>query len=213
MQIKKMWLVEESLEIKKIVAIHDEAKDIVYCYVYEDDYNQENPRENPEWTSPYEHEAFFLTEGAALDYRNAKRDELKEMIQKVKSFIERMDRIESNEDFKFEKKDYLGHYAKEDDYWRRSYYDMSDKCKRLMLVIEHGVVNVNAETFKVEDVARVEWDEVNYKEDGKQKTRKAATVVLKDGHEIQTKLESEYVIIKELFGSNMSGFRFVKNGY
>ena len=98
-----MWLVEASLAIKEIVAMYDEVNDIVYCYVYKDDFNEESPQRIGEWYPPYNHETFYKTEGAAIDYRNAKREEFKEMMPKVKAFIERMDNVESTDDFKFEK--------------------------------------------------------------------------------------------------------------
>ena len=205
MEIKKMWLVEASLAIKEIVAMYDEVKDIVYCYVYKDDFNEESPRSIGEWYPPYNHETFYKTEGAAIDYRNAKREEFKEMMPKVKAFIERMENVESTDDFKFEKEDYLGDYASgRDNWWERQYDEMKAKYRRIMLVVKNGMMNINADSFKLAEVVRVEWNNVKYMKDGKQKTKEAATVVLKDGRKIRTRHEAEYEVVKAFFGENLS---------
>lgn len=203
--MKKMWLVEASLKIKEIVAMYDEVKDIVICYVYKEYFDEENPQNICEWYSPYEHETFYKTEGAAIDYRNSMREELKEMMPKVKAFIKRMDNVESNEDFKFEKRDYLGDYAESSSsFYERQYDELKAKYRRVMLVVKNGMMNINADTFKVSEVVRVEWNNIKFMKDGKQKTREAATVVLKDGRKVRTRLESEYEVVQAFFGENMS---------
>lgn len=205
MEIKKMWLVEASLEIKEIVAMYDEVKDIVYCYVYKDDFNEESPESISEWYPPYKYETFYKTEGAAIDYRNAKREEFKEMMPKVKAFIERMERVESTDDFSFKKEDYLGEYASRcDDWYERQYSEMRARYRRIMLVVKNGMMNINADSFKLSEVVRVEWNSVKYMKDGKQQTKEAATVVLKDGRKMRTRDKAEYEVVQAFFGENLS---------
>lgn len=205
-----MWLVEACLAIKEIIAMYDEVKDIVYCYVYKEDFNEESPKSIGEWYTPYDHETFYKTYGEAIDYRNAKREEFKEMMPKVKAFIKRMDKVESTDDFEFEKEDYLGDYASEQrSWWEHRYDELEKQYRRIMLVVKNGMMNINANTFKLSEVERVEWNNVKYMKDDKKRTKAAATVVLKDGRKIRTRQEEEYTVVQAFFGENLSNCVYI----
>lgn len=148
---------------------------------------------------------FYNTQFEALAALNERRQEIRNMMPKVKDFIEMMEGVYSNNDFKYSKEDYLGSYAHLKRWsYEEDYNNLHSQYRRLLLVVHNGVMNVNAETFKVSEIDRIEWNKVNTTKDGKEEEYRAATIILKDGHKIRTRKPSEYAVIEDLFGDNMS---------
>ena len=155
---------------------------------------------------PDDQDRFYNTQDEAVQALSRRRDEIREMMPKVKEFVEMMDNMSSTDDFNFKAEEYLGSYRAKFKRWsyEDDYNNMTAKYSRLLLVARNGVMNVNADTFKVSDIQRIEWNNVKTIKDGEEKVREAATVVLKDGRKIRTRHKAEYALIEDLFGDNMS---------
>ena len=206
-----MWVVEGSLEIKPIVAIYDLDKNEVTAYRYDGKDQSNTFNYDPK---RYKRERYFNTEGEAVDYRNEKVAYLKEMMPKVKQFARDMRNIDEDSEFLPHKKEDYG-WPDDDDDDDDGYYDdyvtQRDVCRLIMTAWRTGMLNMNAETVRISDVKRIEWNEHRWKDkEGYSKSLKTATLHLNDGRTITTRKESEYAAVEYIFGENFSGRIYIK---
>lgn len=213
MILKEVWMVASNLRICNILALCDkDEKGTVRRFTRKDRIKENEDPWEYYWTEPEQFDKFFETEGDAVNYRNELREELKAKMPEVNRFIRHMANIEPSEDFDFKREDYLAWYANndEDDNYE-AYTDMREKYYIVRNAIRHGMLNINAESVKMDEIVGIKWNEERYKNGRKNGgTKKTATLVLKDKNEVTTRTGIEYDVIEDLFGDNRSGRIFVK---
>lgn len=191
---RTMWLVENNLgEPLQVVAIYDTEKQEVITDRYTNDDGNED--ESDDWMRVYDGERFFATRQEAEVHRRERISQAREKMNTCRALIEELDRIASQDDFQFEKSDYLGDYAPEDrkGYWYGEYQEAKDEMSLLCTIARGGYFNVNGETVRLADVSRVLWHD-----------NKKATLVMADGHKVTTYGKTEYQVVVDMFGSNRS---------
>lgn len=127
---------------------------------------------------------FFDTKNEANAYSNDKKSEYKELAKQTLSNIKILDNITPNI---IQRKDYLPQKCNQrnNDYWYDRHYE-------LRRVMRTGIININAISFRKEDVAHIEWGD------------DCAKVCLKDGSDVKTYGELEFNLIEDIFGENNS---------
>ena len=126
---------------------------------------------------------FFYTEKEAKAYSDEKKSEYKALAKQTLSNVKLLDNISSNI---VQWKDYLPEkYHQKDSPWYDRYYE-------LRRVINTGIININAVSFKKEDVSHIEWGD------------DCAKVCLKDGSDVKTYGKLEFYLIEDIFGDNNS---------
>ena len=203
MEKKIMWIVERDLKISKVLAVYDNVRQKVVTYYFLDgEYDPED--DAVDWNSVDEREPFFNSVMEANDYRCKRKREIKAMFKEVKEFIELMEDFRRADDFKFERTDYLpeniAHPWSTDQYEKYMY-----KYAVMRQVVRTGMLNINAASFKIEDVSMIRWNRKQYIKDGKEEKNDTAIIVLKDGKEVETFSVNEYDIIRDIFGENKTG--------
>ena len=202
MERKTLWILKRDLRVKQISAIYDNTKKKVVAYCHP--YPGADQEEDPTWYSPEKDETFYATEQEALKAKKEKQEYLKSKFEEVKKFVDLMDDIESTDDFQFEKTDYLPRFLAEP--WERAFYEeYENKYGTLVQYIRTGMLNINGDSFRKEDVVRIEWAEKTVVKQGKKDSVYVARLVLKDGKKVETSSEEEYDIITDIFGENNSG--------
>ena len=214
MILKDAWMVSYSLEIHEVFVFCDkDEKGTVRRYTHKDRTNKTDDPWEHFWNDPEEFDKFFETEGDAVNYRNELRVALKAKMPEVLKFIKQMSDIEPSEDFDFKREDYLAWYSdtdKDDDY--EAYKEMRTMYYIVRNALRLGMLNINAESVKIDEIVGIRWNEERYKNGVKSGGRKrTATLVLKDKHEVTTRTDMERKIIEDLFGENFSERIFVKN--
>ena len=126
---------------------------------------------------------FFDTEDEAKSYSDEKKSEYKALAKQTMNNIKILDSILPNI---VQRKDYLPErYYHQDNTWYDRYYE-------LLRVMNTGIININAVSFKKEDVAHIEWGD------------DCAKVCLKDGSDVKTYGKLEFNLIEDIFGENNS---------
>ena len=126
---------------------------------------------------------FFYTEKDAKAYSDEKKSEYKALAKQTLSNVRILDNISPNI---IQWKDYLPErYHQKDSPWYDRYYE-------LLRVMNSGIININALSFRKEDVAHIEWGD------------DCAKVCLKDGSDVKTYGKLEFNLIEDIFGENNS---------
>lgn len=126
---------------------------------------------------------FFYTEKEAKAYSDEKKSEYKELAKQTLTNIKTLDNISSNI---VQWKDYLPErYHQKDSPWYDRYYE-------LLRVMRTGIININAVSFRKEEVSHIEWGD------------DCAKVCLKDGSDVMTYGKLEFNLIEDIFGENNS---------
>ena len=125
----------------------------------------------------------FDTKDEANSYSNEKKSEYKALAKQTLSNIKMLDNISPNI---VQWKDYLPEkYHQEDNPWYDRYYEL---CR----VMNTGIININAVSFRKEEVSHIEWGD------------DCAKVCLKDGSDVKTYGKLEFNLIEDIFGENNS---------
>ena len=125
----------------------------------------------------------FNTEDEAKTYSKEKKSEYKALAKQTLTNIKTLDHISPNI---VQWKDYLPErYHQKDSPWYDRYYE-------LLRVMRTGIININAVSFRKEDVAHIEWGD------------DCAKVCLKDGSDVKTYGKLEFNLIEDIFGENNS---------
>ena len=125
----------------------------------------------------------FDTEDEAKTYSKEKKSEYKALAKQTLRNIKILDNTSSNI---IQWKDYLPErYHQKESPWYDRYYE-------LLRVINTGIININAVSFKKEDVSHIEWGD------------DCAKVCLKDGSDVKTYGKLEFNLIEDIFGENNS---------
>jgi hypothetical protein len=190
---RTMAIVESSHRVSPILAIYDTEKQEVVCYRYikEDD----DDDEDYEWYNNSQYDRYFNTLQEAKEYVAKRQEYLRSKFSEVLEFIREMDRVDK-EFFKFDKKEYLGHYV-DSDYndWMRKQCDKYQAENTILRSIARSRhFNLNGETINIDEVKYVFW----HKE-------KKAMLCMNDGHKVETYSNAEFNVVEDMFGSNRSG--------
>ena len=125
----------------------------------------------------------FNTEYEAKTYSKEKKSEYMALAKQTLSNIKLLDNISPNI---VQWKDYLPErYHQKDSPWYDRYYE-------LLRVMNTGIININAVSFRKEDVSHIEWGD------------DCAKVCLKDGSDVKTYGKLEFYLIEDIFGVNNS---------
>ena len=125
----------------------------------------------------------FDTEDEAKTYSKEKKSEYKALAKQTLSNVRILDNTSSNI---IQWKDYLPErYHQKESPWYDRYYE-------LLRVMNSGIININAVSFRKEDVAHIEWGD------------DCAKVCLKDGSDVKTYGKLEFYLIEDIFGDNNS---------
>lgn len=185
---RTMFVVETSHNISEVLAMYDTDKKEVLYYEQEGDVYK-----------PFENEKYFATRQQAEDYRTKHQAELRAKFPEILAFVEEMDDVEKDF-FDFDQKEFFGRYARFGRYhtsWHDEYVDERKKANILCECVRTGYLNINAISFRPQDVEYIKW----YDE--------KAELHLKDSDTtIETANEDEYDLITDIFGSNRSGYSF-----
>lgn len=177
------------------VFVDSETGEVLLCNPYDDD---------GEWHKPSEKEHFYPTvEEANLAIKQL-RQEMFNMMGQVRDYIEAMNNwlgCEGEDSpLHFTEEDYLPYRNKtqttQRPYYEQEYYRVDKMNNYLLDIIRTGFINIKGCSFKVEDVRHIKW--------GKNRVE----IVLTDNRTALTDSETEFSIIKLLFGKNYSKFTY-----
>lgn len=190
---KKMWELDRYMGLYETVAIVEDGKVLV-------------SGENDFLSVPFGSK-FYDTREDAEKARLEKAAYIKDMIPKVRKFIEYMSLISPDKCVvKFERKDYLGNYAERSSYLQEL-NDEQKYSRKLETFIRSRMVNIGGCMIPFDKVMSIEWhaeddDVEEYEDDG----WKAILETAEDKYETENEIEVR--LVKTLFGSN-AGVYFV----
>ena len=191
---RTMWLMENSLDVKQIVALFDMEKKQVVCYQYCND--DGTCDEDYDWTHVFDGETFYNTEADAKEAQQRKYDEAREKMKTCMALIKELDRIEATDDFDFKREDYLGGYANDvskSEYCINRRRKAEKEASLLTTIARTHFFNVAGQTINLDEVVRIMW----HKDE-------EATLVMRDGTKVKTYTEAEYAVVVDMYGSNRS---------
>ena len=186
---RTMFVVESTHNVREILAMYDTEKNEVICYRYTDD---------TEWFGVYNNERYFATKQQADDYVANRQEQLRAKFKEVKAFIKEMYEVDK-ELFNYKEDDFFGHFASFEDHhtdWYKDYINATKKAKKYLDCIRTGYLNINANSFRPEDVKYIKWY------NGK------AKLYLKSDEMFETHDSKEFEMIEEIFGVNRSDYTF-----
>ena len=192
---RTMWLIEGDLDMKQIVALFDMNKHQVVCYRY---CNADGTcNDDDDWSRVYDGDSFYNTEADAKEAQQRRYDEAREKMKTCRALIKELDRIESTDDFTFNREDYLGSYAhngEEEDYWKERRKKAEKELSLMITIARSRFFNVSGQTINLDEVVRIWWHR-----------NEEATLVMRDGTKVKTSTEAEYAVVVDLYGDNRSG--------
>lgn len=150
--------------------------------------------------------SYYDTEKEAYEARDKKIEYIREMMPKVRKFIESMEFINCDGVIKFDRSDYLGSRAKTTSYYK-DYEDESTYAHKLETFIRSRMVNIGGCMIPFDGVRSIEWhaedDDVDeYEDDGWKAVLETAEGKYETENEIEVRL------VKIIFGCN-AGVYFV----
>ena len=190
---RTMAVVESSHRVKPIMAMYDNEKQEVVCYQYVKENDDEDDCE--EWYQNYPFERYFKTLQEANEYVAKRQEYLRSKFSEVLEFIKEMDSAEGKF-FKFDKKEYLGGYAENNnrDWLKDERDEYKAEASLLCSIARTRHFNINGETINIDEVEYVLWHDDN-----------KATLCMDNGHKVKTYSDVEFKVVEDMFGSNRSG--------
>ncbi len=188
----KTWIVESTLEVREIESFCDNESRKVLFYRYV------NGEEN-EIFSPQEKERFFNSEEDARTFVANRLDYLKEMSESVFDIIDEIKWIKDDV-CTFDRTEFLNRlngFRSQRDFYECLCKQKSAINNLFKLYIRTGMLNVNAFTFRKDEVKRVKWYNDGH-----------AQLILNEGKSIMTRTDAESELVCAVFGENISGMEF-----
>ena len=199
---KTMWAVTRNFKIIERVAIIEDDKVLM----------SKNPNgKDSEYETGWKTLRYFETEEMAKEWIENEEKSVRDMIPKVKKFIESMDlRYELREKLGIEKKDYLGCYGED----RRvdfldEYNKEQDYSKKLEVFIKSRMLNIDGRMIPVDQVREIQWYGVEDAEEYEPDQWKAVLTTT-NGDEYSTSCVADVRLIWATFG-RCSGSWFIDN--
>ena len=147
---KTAWAVTRDFEIIEKVAIIEDGKVLM----------SKNPNdENSAYGSGWHILRYFETEEMAKEWIESEEKSIRDMVPKVKGFIERMDsRYGIRKKLGIEKTDYLGIYGKDrSSNYLDEYDEEQDYAKKLEVFIKSRMLNIDGRMIPIDQVREIQW--------------------------------------------------------
>ena len=201
MDIKKMWMVTFDLNKYQVDVLYDKDSGKVthYCNNGENDF-----------FSSCKGIRYFTLEEDADDYIRQRIQFLLEKDEEVINLIEEMYMIDvDNEtvgcDFKTTKNlwKWCIDRSEEKICIQNRNARLENIVSRLSHALRSGYLNIDADTFRVEDVALIRWLS------SEKEAKKEVEITLSNGKVLNIKNKTELEIIKYIYGENTSGYVYV----
>ena len=197
---KDMWAVTRDLTVNKVNVLYDTDSNQVTHYSF---------IESDVWYAMTDDFVkVFESEEGAKNYRIEHVGFLKGQQQYIYSLLQEMlfiQRENGTEEYQFELLNQLGdiHEMTEHDFWQKRYDELKNEQNRIVQAFKTGYINVEAYSFKTQDVVKIRWC---MKGDTGDKYLK---LILKDGDIIEVNKKNDMNIINTFFGDNYSGQVYV----
>ena len=196
---KTAWAVTRDFEIIERVAIIEDDKVLM----------SKNPNdENSEYDTGWNLLRYFETEEMAKEWIENEEKSVRDMIPKVKKFIESMDSsYELREKLGIEKKDYLGSYYKSsylDELCEEQEYSM-----KLEVLIKSRMLYIDGRMIPIDQVREIKWYAVEDAEDYEPGQWKAVLTTT-NGNKYNTSSVGEVRLIWATFGKCIGSW-FIDN--
>ena len=154
---KTVWAVTRDFEIIERVAIIEDGKVLM----------SKNPNDE-DYGTGWDILRYCETEEMAKEWIENEEKSVRDMIPKVKKFIDSMDiRYDLRKKLGIEKKDYLGSYGDDSRYnYREEYHKEENYSQKLEVFIKSRMLNIDGRMIPIDQVREVQWyavdDEYNY---------------------------------------------------
>ena len=147
---KTAWAVTRDFEIIERVAIIEDGKVLM---------SKKPNDKDSEYGTGWDILRYFETEEKAKKWIKDEEKSVRDMIPKVKKFIESMDlRYELRKKLGIEKKDYLGSYSEDRRYnYFDQYNEEQDYSKKLEVFIKSRMLNINGRMIPIDQVREIQW--------------------------------------------------------
>ena len=199
---KTAWAVTRDFEIIERVAIIEDGKVLM----------SKTPNDkDSEYGTGWDLLRYFETEEMAKEWIENEEKSVRDMIPKVKKFIESMDfRYELRKKLGIEKKDYLGSYGED----RRSSYldeynEEQDYSKKLEVFIKSRMLNIDGRMIPIDQVREIQWYAIEDAEEYEPDQWKAV-LTTNNGDEYSTSCVEDVRLIWATFGKCIGSW-FIDN--
>ena len=200
---KTLWAVTRGLNISQRTVIVDEGKILVSKDI--------DAKDNEYYPTYGDYICNFDTYEQAKDYMENESEAIREMVPKVRSFIERLDYYRLRKNLGIEKKEYLGSYAEEPDDDDELYQDECKYAKMLETFIRNRMLNIDGFFIPFDQVRHVKWF-------GKDDTYDAdpegwkAVLTMTNGDEFETCSKEEVRLVWAVFGKYVGQY-YIDNNF
>ena len=198
---KTVWAVTRDLEIKAKTALVEDGQVLVAKDTDKKDTSYEG--------CEYGVIRYFGTEEDAKKWADEQEQEIRDMVPKVKRFIDRLDYMwDARERMGIKKEDYLGSYAN-DSYnsSRLLYDDEREYAKKLETFIRSRMLNIDGHMIPIDEVKDVQWYGGENAEEYEADEWKAV-ITTKDGNDYATCSAEDVRLIWATIGK-VSGSWFI----
>lgn len=193
---RTMWAVTRDLEIVEKIAILEDGKVLM----------SKNPNsKDSDYGTGWSLLHYFDTEEMAKEWTENEEKSVRDMIPKVKAFVESMDsRYGLRKRLGIEKKDYLGIYGEDRraGYWKE-YNEEQDYAKKLEVFIKSRMLNIDGRMIPIDQVREIEWYTVEDAEENDPSHWKAVLTTTNDD-ECSTRCAEEVRLIWATIGKCIS---------
>ena len=199
---KTAWAVTRDFEIIERVAIIEDDKVLM---------SKNKNSKDSEYGTGWRILGYFETEEMAKEWIENEEKSVRDMIPKVKQFIESMDsRYGLRKKLGIKKKDYLGSYSED----RRSSYldkynEEKDYAKKLEVFIKSRMLNIDGRMIPIDQVREIQWyavEDADEYEPGQWKAMMTTT----NGDEYSTRCVEDVRLIWATIGKCISTW-FIDN--
>ena len=145
-----MWAVTRDLEIVERVAIIEDGKVLM---------SKKPDSKDSDYGTGWSLIRYFDTEEMAKEWTENEEKSVRDMIPKVRAFVESMDsRYGLRKRLGIEKKDYLGIYGEDRMAGcRKEYNEEQNYAKKLEVFIKSRMLNIDGRMIPIDQVREIEW--------------------------------------------------------
>ena len=189
---RTMWAVTRDLEIVERVAIIEDGKVLM---------SKKPDSKDSDYGTGWSLIRYFDTEEMAKEWTENEEKSVRDMIPKVRAFVESMDsRYGLRKRLGIEKKDYLGIYGEDRraGYWKE-YNEEQDYAKKLEVFIKSRMLNINGRTIPIDQVREIQWYAIEDAEEYEPGQWKAVLTTT-NGDEVSTRCVEEVRLIWATIG-------------
>ena len=173
-----------------------------------------NSGDNEYYPNRGDYLCYFDTYEQAKDYVEKESAAIREMVPKVRSFIERLEYYRLRKNLGIERKEYLGDYAEEPDPDDGDYERYKDECKYAKLLetfILNRMLNIDGFFIPFDQVRHVKWFGKNGYDDDDPEGWKAV-LTMTNGDEFETCSKEEVRLVWAVFGKYVGQY-YIDNNF